>query len=363
MKIRTAIILWVTAIALGILCYFIKFNQNNNSIAKTKLKAGQKLIPNLPTRDISRVTLTLGDFKTELVKLDPKSADSLWGVSERNQYPADQELLRKLLGSLGEIKVSQAFPCIEEHYHRFSLLEKSEKASQRALHITMYLPDGSEAAELYLGKLSGGQQTAFSEGASGRYVRLANDDSGVYTLGEIFPGIGASPENWLKKDFLIITQLESVELSAPNDTEFRSYKIQRSPQNTGLEVSDLASDEVMKLTSTNGITKLFNTSSFIDVLNEERFNENRNPDTKLTREALIKTTEGFNYKLSITPEKEASNTCFISIQTTLNVAESDANKTKLAEAKKLEGHYFKISKSIVGPLLLDRSNFVSKLPK
>ncbi len=51
-------------------------------------------------------------------------------------------------------------------------------------------------SEVFFGKFSGTSQ------AGGRFLRLAHDDSGVYAVGETFPGVTASPKDWLSKDFL-----------------------------------------------------------------------------------------------------------------------------------------------------------------
>ncbi len=118
--------------------------------------------------------------------------------------------------------------------------------------------DGTQVAKVFLGKYSGTSR------AGGRFVRISSDDSGVYAVGETFPGVTASPKDWVNKDFLKIDQIKTIALSAPADPDFKPWKLIRHPKTDGSEnpsgqltLKGMTDQEVMQLTSTNPLRNLF----------------------------------------------------------------------------------------------------------
>jgi hypothetical protein len=304
MKSRTVIILWAIAIVLGITAYAVKFLGNDEQTTRTHLSPGQKLIQKLPIRDITGVTLSQGDDTTQLVRSD-KKGEQEWGIAERANYPINYELLRNLLGALGELDVTQGYPSSSDHYGRFGLATKSDKPGEEALKVTMTGNDGTTLAEVFFGKYSGTSRTG------GRFIRIASDDSGVYAVGETFPGITASPKDWLSKDFLKIEQIKSIALNAPSDPEFKPWKLVRHPNTDGspnpksqLTLDGMTDQEIMQLTSTNPLRDLFSYATFQDILSEKVATQTANPDAKLKRQAVITTSTGLTYTLDFWPQQE-----------------------------------------------------------
>ncbi|MGJ8677315.1 MAG: DUF4340 domain-containing protein [Akkermansiaceae bacterium] len=367
MKSKTVILLWIVAIALGITTYFVQFRKNSQQAMSTQLTQGDKLIENLPIRDITRVVISRGDQSTEIIQLAGNTDTPQWGVAERDNYPVDHELLRNLLGVLAEIKVTQGYPCEEAHYGRFGLKKKSDKETERALCISMILEDGSTAAELYMGKYSGGTP------ANARFVRLANDDSGVYAVGETFPGVAAQAQTWLDKDFLTVDSIQSISLSAPHDPEFITWTVMQVPLANGsanpngqLVLQDISENELMQLTSTNQLKNLFRYSNFIDVLNQQTADETSDPDKKLERVAEIKTADGISYLVRFwpqTPTPEDQTHYLLQVDVSAGASDDVAVMDKLARVKKLEGHIYQVSASTISPLQKVRSDFVKAKPQ
>ncbi len=305
MKSRTVIILWIIAAVLGITAYIIKFHPDNEQGTHTRHAPGQKLIPDLPIRELTAVTLTQGENTTHLVR----SAKDIWQVKERGNYPANHDLLRHLLGTLSEVEVTQGYPCSSKHHGRFGLAEKSTEKGEQGLRVTMAGKDGSPAAEVFLGKFSG------TSHAGGRFLRLVGDDSGVYAVGETFPGITANPKDWLSKDFLKIDSIRSIAVSAPNDPGFKPWKLVRHPKTDGspdpngqLTLAEMTDTERINLTATNPLRNLFSYSAFQDVLTAEQAAKTANPDAKLKRRAVITTYDGLTYTLDFWPQKQKPKT-------------------------------------------------------
>ncbi|MCP5538459.1 MAG: DUF4340 domain-containing protein [Akkermansiaceae bacterium] len=399
MKSRTVLILWFLAIALGIVASIVKFGNSDDQATRTKLAPGDKLIEALPIREVTKVTLTQGELTTTLVR----TSDDSWAVAERDNYPINYELLRNLLGALEEIEVTQGYPSGSEHYGRFGLATKAEDESEVALQVTITGKDKSPVAEVYFGKYSGTSRSG------GRFVRIGSDDSGVYAVGETFPGVTASPKDWINKDFLKIDQIKSIALNAPDDPAFKPWKLVRHPKTDGsenpsgqFELADMTDQEVMQLTSTNPLRNLFSYSAFQDVLNEKEAGETANPDVKLKRQAVITTYDGFTYTLVFWPQKEKPRdpdaddrlpavqpSYLLTIDVTAEIAEkrtpeADESKEKpeviksrdsefekkkkalqekLADAKAFDGRIYQVSQSTVSPLQKNRADFVKAKDK
>ena len=394
MKSRTVIILWTLAIVLGITAYYVKFHGEENQNTRTKLAPGDQLFENLPIREIATVTITQGDNTTHLAR----AKDNVWGVKERDNYAINYELLRNLLGALNELEVTQGYPSANEHFARFGLADKNTKEDEKlgylgAIKINMADADGSTLAEVYLGKYSG------STRVGGRFVRITGDDSGLYAVGQTFPGITADPKDWLSKDFIKIDQMKSISLSAPADASFTSWKLIRPNSQGQFTLDGMTANEVMQLTSTNAMRELFTYSAFQDVITEKQAADKSNPDAKLKRIATITTFDGLSYTLEFWPQKEVEKdpnadprlpATLPSYNLTIQVSadfpkarnksadESPEDskrldnefiklqktaRAKLAAAQAFQGRIYQISQSQIAPLQKKRNDFVkSKTP-
>lgn len=396
MKSRSVIILWAVAIVLGIIACIIQFGGNDESGTRTKLEPGDKILPDLPIRKISKVTVSKGDESTQLIRIN----DDTWGVVERSNYPVNYEKLRNLLGALAELEVTQGYPAESEHFPSFGLAESSEKESEQGLQILAETADHSDVTHIFLGKFSGTSRS------SGRFLRNADDNSGVYAVGETFPGITAAPKDWLSTDFLEIEKIKSISVSAPDDKAFKAWELVRHPNTDGtlnergqFKLSDMGEDEVMQLTSTNPLRNLFSYASFQDILTEEQAKKSANPDAKLKRVAKITTFDALTYTITFWPQQEkpkdpdadprlpaAQPDHLLTVSVTakfkekrtpgdeekLDVAKRlDAEhavmqkqlKEKLGNAKAFEGRIFQVSQSIVSPLQKSRADFVKSTEK
>jgi len=394
MKSRTVIILWAIAIVLGIAASIVKFGSDDDNATRTTLSPGDKLIENLPIREITEVILTKGNDTTKLVR----TGEDTWGVTERGDYAVDYELLRNLLGALGQLEVTQGYPSESNHFGRFGLADETEIEKEEAIRVTMKGKDGVQVTEVFLGKYSGTSRTG------GRFVRLSSDDSGVYAVGETFPGVTASPKDWVNKEFLKIDQIKSIALSAPANPIFKSWKLIRHPKTDGNEnpsgqftLEGMTDQEVMQLTSTNPLRNLFSYSAFQDILSESEAAKTSGADTKLKRQAVITTYDGFTYTLTFWAQKEKPKDpnadprlpgvqpgYLLTIIVTADIAEKrvpvtdeskekpeviksrdaefalkqKALKEKLATAQAFKGRIYQISQSTISPLQKKRSDFV-----
>lgn len=375
MKSQTVIILWIVALTLGMAASIVRFGKVEDNSTRTKLSPGDRLVSDLPIRNVSKVTLRKGNETTTLVKLDQET----WGIRERANYPVNYELLRNLLGALGEIQVTQGYPCEESQHERFGLTSSSgnNDLADQATIITIMTGDESVIEEVYLGNYTGTTRNA------GRFIRVGSDQSGVYIVNETFPGVTALPKDWLNKDFLQIDQIESIEVSAPADSEFKTWKLIReskadgSPNPKGQFIlADLGKNEVMELTSTGRFRNLLSYSNFQDVMSIEQASASSGQDPRLMRHALITTYDGLTYHLDFEPAKKQVKSVnedsrlppappgyLLSINVDARAdstepAKVSALEQKLAQAKLFTGRAYLVNETIVSPLLKKRSEFV-----
>ena len=404
MKSRTVILLWIIAIVLGVTAFAVKFGRDDDQATRTKLAPGEKIIAKLPIPEVTKVTLSRGKEMTTLVR--SASDDQLWGVIERQNYPVNYELLRNLLGALSELEVAQGYPATSQHHARFGLAANTDGQgddSNEALQITIIAQGESLIETIYLGKYSGSSQSG------GRFLRLGSDEAGVYAVGETFPGVTASPRDWLNKDFLKIEQIKSIALSAPADPTFKPWKLVRQPKADGspnpdgqYQLADISENEVMELTSTNQLRNLFAYSSFQDILSKEQAASSANPDQKLKRQATISTHDGLTYIIDFWPQKDkpidpqaddrlppVQPSYLLTVKVSAHIAqnrtpEKDESKEKpeviksrdadfekkkkaleqkLAAAQILTGRIYQVGQSTVSPLQKQRSEFVKAKDK
>jgi len=295
MKKRTVILLWLIALPLGIAVYFIKFHHSSEKITHTQLTPGEKLLPNLPIRELTQVTLHQGDDTTTLTR----NANNQWTIKERDNYPANHELLRNLLGTLKETRIIQGYPCPEKYLGRFGLASQSDEPSDLGLRVTMSTDQAPNTAQVFLGKYNGATRNSM-----GRFIRLSTDSSGVYAVGETFPGVYADPPTWLDKTFFTVQNIQSIQLSAPNDPTFHSRKLTRASMKPKdqFKLTDLKENEIMQLTSTGRLRTLFAVTSFQDVLSKDQVKKTSNPDPKLKRQVVITTFDNLTYTINYWPQ-------------------------------------------------------------
>lgn len=392
MKSQTVILLWIIAIVLGVAAYMVKFGGDDENQTRTKLAPGEPLIAQLPIREVTKVSLSQGNENTTLVKLD----DDKWGITQRDNYPVHYELLRNLLGALSELKVTQGYPAGDKHHARFGLASGNADTVaplDQALVVSIYRGENAVVEKVYLGKFLGTGRS------SGRFLRIESDPGAVYTVNETFPGVSASPRDWINKEFLKVDQIETIKVSAPSDPDFTEWKLIRQPKTDGspnpggqLKLDDLAENEFMQLTSTNAFRNLFAYSNVQDVMNDQQASEAANPDPKLKRQVTMTSYDGLSYVLELQPLNEkvpaadrddrlpptpASYLLTIGVSCdalkdspakhgrdgTEEVEASGqdaALRQKLEQAKSLTGRIYQVSQSTVSPFLMTRSDFAKK---
>ena len=349
------------------------------------------LFQSLPIQEMHAITLTQGDEKTHLIRRE----NNEWGIQERDGYPIDYQLLGDLLGSLDTLNVAQGYPVSREYFKQFGLEHQSDDATKKKgyvdpITVTMLGKDGKTLEEITLGKFSGTTQV------TGRFVYIAGDDSGVYTVQQTFPGVTADAKDWLGKDFLKMNQVRSISVSAPADSTFTPWELTRPNDTVPFKLSKIKEGEFLQLTATNVFQNLFANSQIQDVLDQARADETSASDVKLKRSSTIETFDGLTYHLEFWPQKQAEADAdaddrlppappsyHLTVKVDFNfpkerqkgadespedaknldqqfIVSQKAAEQKFNAAKAFEGRIFQIGYSHIAALLKTRSDFVKQ---
>lgn len=384
--------LWFIAAVLGIAVIAVKATQNTGTESVTAYDRGEKLLPDLPAREVSTVTVEGPDESVTIRK-----EDNQWIVSERDNYPANTNMLGEFLNTLVELEAAQGLEAGTSYDSRFGMDNAASTAEDHGLHVTFNDANGKELAKIALGKNSrAGGADPFSMmgggGSSGRYVRVHTDPDSVYVVEETFPRISAAPKDWLKEDFLRVKNIKRITLKATDDASFEPWSIVRSDVNGDFMFETLTDAEEMNTSATNPLKNLFSYGSFEDVVSEEEAAKLRNSDQ--ARQVIINTFDGFTYTIDMAPKRAAEpkdeeatppstgdENYLLTIQVSADLPDKrspaadekpeDAQKKdeefakkqedlkqQLAEQKKLEGRVFEVTKWSVNPVLKNRSDLV-----
>ena len=288
------LILWILAIGAGVLFLNNKKTLEDAS-SETKLETGSSLFKGSLVDTIDGLKIETSEDSVSL-----KKADGKWVVGEQQDFPANLNSVTRVIEALRDTKVAQGVIASDEYYDRFNLDPEAEDTTERPEVITLMI-EGKESGKLYLGKSR--ESTGGGGSTAGRFVRLADDDSGVYIVQQDFGFLGANPENWINK---VLSPLEEgsikMEVSAPNDANFKPWTISRKSVLDDFLIEGLSEKEETKTNETATLKNGFARATFITLLTEE--DAKKRSDEKGIRELKATDSAGSTFLITIIPEKK-----------------------------------------------------------
>ena len=379
------LILWVLAIGAGIY-YFTSRTGPETTAAKTDLELGATLVPGKTVENIDGFTLNIEGSSVTIKKVNDE-----WVVAEKENFPANTASITRVLDALRGAKVAQAVLASAEYYDRFQLDPKNEEKTPDTITL---LEEGEEDSILYLGKTR--ETTGGRNKLAGRFVRLSNDESGVYVTQESFGFLGAEPDFWIEKT---LNPLEEgtlkMEVTAPNDPVFKSWIVSRQTVQSDYLVEGLTEKEETRINETSTLKQLLSGAAFTGLVSAEDYKKRANE--KGTRQLKATVSAGSVCLINITPEKKEApkkdadrdqpaaptpaENFFVSIeilsgptkpgplapdadlQTKAIYGERIANLEKVSakinrKREIYKDRYFSITRAAVSPLLKNRGEFV-----
>ncbi|MFT6178528.1 MAG: hypothetical protein ACI9NQ_000189 [Paracoccaceae bacterium] len=382
------LILWILAIGAGYL-FTTRKKAPDASASQTKLETGSSLFASNLVDTLDGFKIEKGEDTVTLVK-----KDSQWLVAELDNYPANLTFVSQALEDLRESKIAQGVLASDEYYDRFNLDPSDEEESERPDTLTL-TSDGKESAKLFIGKSresSGGRGNS-----AGRFIRLADDDSGVYIVQQSFARLASDPSMWINKT---LTPLEEgaikIEVSAPGDQTFKPWVLSRKTVRDNFLVEGLGKMEETKANETASFKNTFAKTTFIELLSAE--DAKKRSDEKASRVVKATDSAGSTFLITVTPEKKIdkekdtekkpdeaapmpATNYIVSIQVlngptkpeapaadassqdkavfevrVSNLADLSASVNRMGDT--VAGRYFLINKASVGPLLKSRGEFI-----
>ena len=288
------LILWILALGAGF--YYFNSKDVPDSISnKTELEVGSQIVPSDLIETVDSLTVISGDDKASLKKIDGR-----WVVSEKGDFPANYDSINQIIGALREAKVAQSVVATDEYYDRFNLDPATEEDGEQPDTILLE-KDGKESSTIFLGKTR--ESTGGSGGRAGRFVRLSNDESGVYVVQENFSFLNASPDNWINKSLTPLKEgVVKMEVTAPNDESFKSWTVSRESVRDDFIVEGLGEKEETKNTETTALKNLLAGATFTELITSDDYKKRANE--KAARQLKATDSTGTTFSITVTPEKK-----------------------------------------------------------
>ena len=288
------LILWILALGAGF--YYFNSKDVPDSISnKTELEVGSQIVPSDLIETVDSLTVISGDDKASLKKLDGR-----WVVSEKGDFPANYDSINQIIGALREAKVAQSVVATDEYYDRFNLDPATEEDGEQPDTILLE-KDGKESSTIFLGKTR--ESTGGSGGRAGRFVRLSNDESGVYVVQENFSFLNASPDNWINKSLTLLKEgVVKMEVTAPNDESFKSWTVSRESVRDDFIVEGLGEKEETKSSETAALKNLLAGATFTELITSDDYKKRANE--KAARQLKATDSTGTTFSITVTPEKK-----------------------------------------------------------
>ncbi|NNC90501.1 MAG: DUF4340 domain-containing protein [Akkermansiaceae bacterium] len=300
MNKKQVIFLWVIAAALAVAVAAVKSAQNRGTASVTERSRGEKLLPEFPAGKVAAVTIEGADGAVNL-----KQSGDGWVVEERENYPANFQLLGSTLRTLTEVEVTQGLEAGPSYNPRFGMDRDAAAPEDHGLHLTFKDAAGANLESLALGKETQSDANSnpmmMMQSAGGRFVRLASDPKAIYVISESFPRVTADPKDWLKDEFVKIEKIKSITLRAPEDSGFAPWTLTRTAEIGDFTLEDMPEGKQINVTAVNPLKNFFSFARFEDVVPAGEAAKQSDPAQK--RQAVITTFDGFTYTLDIVPKK------------------------------------------------------------
>jgi len=343
----------------------------------TDSRAGQKVIADLRISDVAQIAIRDAAGELHLVR-----GESGWSLRERAGFAAETDRIGELLVKVAELKVVQSEPLPESQRARLELVEPKDKAGQGAGTL-LELKDakGGTLGRLLLGKKVMKSTTVASLGrgeadATGRYLTAGGDSGTMLVVAEPLTQVESKPDAWLVKDLVRADGTRSI--ASSKDGKLR-WTVTRERESADWKFA--GSGEKPDLQKATDLASSLNWVNLVDVVADPA-----KVDTGLDHAVVIKaeTFDGPSYTLRIGNRRGDNYYLRVAVSgdprktrapAKGEKAEDKAKKDKefeeyrkklsekLERERKLDKWTYLVGKSVVEPLLRDRSQLLPEKKK
>ncbi len=329
----------------------------------------------LPINEVSRVTITEPGTKLDLLKKNGQ-----WVVAERADYPANFEMISRLIRDVWELKPVQEVKVGPSQLGRLDLVEPGNGGNGGTL-VEFRDEHGKRLAALLFGKKymrEANQSLAGRSFPAGRYVMPEDGSHRVSLVSNSFAQLEAKPERWLAREFIKIEKPVSIASAGPDAS--MNWELERRANSTEWKLARPAPGEELDQTKAQQIANAAgNISSFVDIMSSDAKPETTGLDKPRT--FTVRCENGLSYVLKVGRENANNYPMTVSVTgnppsatptptATASPAEKSALQTptpepiekKLSEAKQFEGRVFLISKFTIDQLQKSRTDLTAPKP-
>jgi hypothetical protein len=263
MKQKQLLILLLLVVALGVVGYVLRRNQQEAFLKGGSPAVGKKLFPELPINNVAQISIKQTTNELNLAK-----KDDIWRVRERNDYPANFPSIRDFLTKAEDIKIVQVEVIGPSLLSRFSLAPG--QGSNSPTIVDLRDKDGKLIKSFSLGKKhmqKSNRPSPFGDmddggTPDGRYVKL-NDSDTIALVSEPFSNIEPKSEQWLNKDFFKVEKIRSISAAFPVQTN--SWKVSRETESGEWKLAAAKPGEQLDSGKTSGLNNALSSPDFSDV--------------------------------------------------------------------------------------------------
>lgn len=309
-----------------------QMSRNEQKAWSGQSKAGSKIVE-FSLNDVSRMRIKTKGAEVNLVR-----KDDAWTVSERHGFPADFDLVSRLLRKFWELKSVQDVRAGASQFARLQVVEPDKEGETGTL-VTLLGAGDTELSAIIVGKTYKRDSDGEGGFSAGRYVR-AQSSQQVHLVSELFEDVNSDPSSWLSKEFLSIDGVRSVAVSGE-----RAWQVSRESTSGEWKLADLKVGENFDAKKVASLANLLGPSAFSDV-----FKVDEKPEVVNT--AVVETFDGFRYELKVGREENGSYPLLVQVGGTFakervaGADEKEEDKKRLDEefASKLKGFEAKLAR-------------------
>ena len=258
MKIKTLVILLIVLGVLAAAGTLIIYLQSSSSPSG---EMGTYLLEQLPANEVASITI---ETPTHTVSLTKKG--DLWVVEELFGYPADFPKISGFVRTLKQVKVGRKFEPSEKILKRLSLKSPGDSKTpkdERGSWIRMKDKEGKPVLGILLGKTRMKEKKM----PDGQYVILSKGPE-IYLIDTILASFETGPSEWLEKSPVKVDtkEIQSISCMGPGGKLVR-YKFERAGKDKDLELIDPSTNQKIKKSSLNRLSKALSSLQIEDVAN------------------------------------------------------------------------------------------------
>jgi hypothetical protein len=280
--------------------------------SSTPTESFTKLYPELDQKlnDATSVSIfTAGEKKSvELVR-----EDNAWRVKERNNYPADESKLRKLLVSIAESEVREEKTSNPQNYASIGV---EDLTNESATGVRIQIDGIEPAVSLIIGKQGPAVES--------RYVRRAGEAQSWLVDTQI--DSSSAPKDWLRKSIVDVSadRIQSATITTPGAKPYSAVKASRADANYTVE-GIAKGKELSSPTAANGLATALASLTLSDVQTANSL------DTKPEAQAIYRTFDGLVIELDGWSKEDKR---FVAIRTRYDADLAERFKVPAAEDTK-----------------------------